>query len=233
MTPNLKPEVPEDVRARAEILQSEAELRLNERLRRAKDDIDRFNFLSMFVEDNLRTDWAICVSLGYNSSEGRSEIEKFITANSAHVFETRHPMRDHPNYLERENLKSEFIRQTKNWIVTECDSWRIIQGQLAKQAQAELEQAQRSTHNDAEPVDSRPYVDERHRALVVLLERILADIGIESFVTEFPNLKRTSVMDYKACRIAGKVGSKKRRAIEDAIQLIAKRLGLPTRTYSD
>jgi len=49
-----------------------------------------------------------------------------------------------------------------------------------------------------------------------MLQGVHDKIGIESFLTEYPNIKRASMMDYKAGRLKGRVSHEKCLEIEAA-----------------
>jgi len=73
-----------------------------------------------------------------------------------------------------------------------------------------------------EPLAGVIIIDESHRRHLEMLGSFLPKLGIESFLGENCGLGRTSLMDYKAGRIRGKVSQTKRELIEAAIRRSAK-----------
>ena len=68
---------------------------------------------------------------------------------------------------------------------------------------------------------------------VKLLRQVLAKTGIKAFLGEHPTLNRTSVMDYKAGNLKGKVSGPKQTEIARAIHKSASSLNLIPHTDSD
>jgi hypothetical protein len=101
-----------------------------------------------------------------------------------------------------------------------------------------LEQA-KSEATEAPPISrtklgrgSRTFVDESHRKHVEMFDHVLKKQTLDTCLHEWRGLARTSVTDYLAGRIAGRVGPDKRLQIEAAITESFDRM-YGTRTDSD
>lgn len=86
-----------------------------------------------------------------------------------------------------------------------------------------------------------PTLDNDSMDYVPLLKQVLlklrqvsqsAEVVLEAWLEE-NKLSRTTVTDYRAGKIKGRVSSRMRQKIEDAIVASAEKLGLPTRTMAD
>ena len=77
--------------------------------------------------------------------------------------------------------------------------------------------APREVDQLAEDRSEPRFVDEAHRYHTQLFEKIRKTTSVDKWVREHKSLGRTSVMDYLAGRVKGKVSSEKRKEIEAAI----------------
>jgi len=59
-----------------------------------------------------------------------------------------------------------------------------------------------------------------------LLKRVVDNVGLDSFLAQYPSLKRTPVTDFLAGRIKGKVSKSKQEQISQAAEACAESLGL-------
>ena len=112
-------------------------------------------------------------------------------------------------------LLDAFVRKRFGWTLEEFEAlhWISVQAHLDIEIADMAGPTTAVLGGKALEASAGVIIDESHGQHLAMLAAFLPKIGIESFLGENPGLGRTSLMDYKAGRIKGKVSPTKRESI--------------------